>query len=186
MMAASEVLSALSAHDARVVVDGDRMQVLFPSDRPLPSDLIAAARASRERLRALLVADPGQRYAIVLAKLVSDCPQLIEPEAWQQAVADAQALLARWGTQAAALGWTARELFGLHPVPERPAATYRRLARYDCAGLLWLRRGRPIVALTAETAAIQTASGGILTYRKNNKPAFGPVGDSLDDFGRAV
>ena len=134
----------------------------------------------------MLVADPGQRYAIVLAKLVSDCPQLIEPEVWQQAVADARAFLARWGTQAAALGWTARELFGLHPVSERPAARYRRLSRYNSTGLIWLLQGRPVVALTVETAAIQTASGGILTYRKNNKPAFGPVGDSLDDFGRAV
>ena len=98
MMPAADILSALTAHDARLVVEGDRMQVLFPSDRPLPSDLIAAARANRESLRALLVADPGQRYAIVLAKLVSDCPQLIEPEVWQQAVADARAFLARWGT----------------------------------------------------------------------------------------
>ena len=60
------------------------------------------------------------------------------------------------------------------------------MARYDSTGLIWLLQGRPVVALTVETAAIQTASGGILTYRKNNKPAFGPVGDSLDDFGRAV
>ena len=30
MMAAAEILSALTAHDARVVVDGDRMRVLFP------------------------------------------------------------------------------------------------------------------------------------------------------------
>ena len=186
MMAAAEILSALTAHDARLVVEGDRMQVLFPSDRPLPSDLIAAAKANRESLRALLIANPGQRYAIVLAKLVSDCPQLIEPEAWQQAVADAQAFLARWGTQAAALDWTGRQLFGLHPVPERPAASYRRLSRYDSTGLIWLLQGRPLIALTAETAAIQTAIGGILTYRKNNKPAVGPVGDSLDDFGRAV
>ncbi len=162
------------------------MQVLFPSDRPLPSDLIAAAKANRESLRALLVADPGQRYAIVLAKLVADCPHLIEPEAWQQAVADARAFLARWGTQAAALGWTARELFGLHPVPEQRAASYQRLARYDHTGLVWLLHGRAVVALTADTAAIKTKSGGLLTYRKNNKPAFGPVGDSLDDFGRAV
>ena len=59
MMAAAEILCALTAHDARLVVEGDRMQVLFPSDRPLPSDLIAAAKANRESLRALFVADPG-------------------------------------------------------------------------------------------------------------------------------
>jgi hypothetical protein len=38
-----------------------------------------------------------------------------------------------------------------------------------------------VVALTADTAAIQTTTGSILTYRKANKPALGPVGDSLDD-----
>ena len=32
-----------------------------------------------------------------------------------------------------------------------------------------------MVALTAGTAAIQTASGGILTYRKHNKLALAPV-----------
>jgi hypothetical protein len=140
MMAASDILSALSAHDAKVVVDGDRVRVLFHADRQLPSDLIAAAKANRESLRALLVADPGQRYAIVLAKLVSTCPQLIEPETWQQAVTDAEIFLARWGAPAAALGWTARELFGLHPVPERPTGNYQRLARYDSTGLVWLLR----------------------------------------------
>ena len=186
MMVASEILSALTAHDARVVVEGDRVRVLFHADRQLPSDLIAAAKANKESLRALLIANPGQRYAIVLAKLVSECPQLIEPEAWQLAVADAKAFLDKWGTQAAALGWTARELFGLHPVPEPPAASFRRLSRYDSTGLIWALQGRPVVALTAETAAIQTASGGILTYRKLNKPAFGPVGDSLDDMGPAA
>jgi hypothetical protein len=179
MMAAADILSALTAHDAWLVVQGDRVRVLFPSDRPLPSDLITAAKANRESLRALLLADPVQRYAILIAKLASECPQLIEPKRWQQALADAQTFLATWGAQAAALGWTACELFGLHPIRDRPIASYQR---YDHTGLVWLLQGHPVVALTAETAAIQTASGGILTYRKHNKPALGPIGDSLDDF----
>jgi hypothetical protein len=48
-------------------------------------------------------------------------------------------------------------------------------------GLIWLLRGRPVVALTEATAAIQGASGTITVYRKDNKPALGPVGDSLCD-----
>ena len=107
-------------------------------------------------------------------------PECVEPARWQQAVRDAEYFLAKWGVQAIALGWTARDLFGLHPVPERPAASYQRLARYDSTGLIWLLQGRPVVALTAETAAIQVKSGGRLIYRKNSKPAFGPLGDSLD------
>ncbi len=57
---------------------------------------------------------------------------------------------------------------------------------YDETGLVWLLQGRPVVALTAETAAIQPATGGILTYRKYNKPVLEPVGDSLDDFDGAA
>jgi hypothetical protein len=128
----------------------------------------------------------GQYYSAVFDVLRSKCPDLVEIERWQLAVRDAQFFLSTWGQQAHALGWTNAELFGLHPISDRPPARYNRLSRYDCTGLIWLLQGRPVVALTAETAAIQTASGGILTYPKNNKPAFGPVGDSLDDFGRAV
>ena len=73
-----------------------------------------------------------------------------------------------------ALGWTARELFGLHTPPERPAATYRRLSRYDETGLIWLLRSRPVVALTATTAAIQGATG-ILTSQAE-QARVGPAG----------
>ena len=65
--------------------------------------------------------------------------------------------------------------------PTGPAANYRRLARFDETGLIWLLRGGPVVALTETTAAIQGATA-VLNYRKFNKPALGPVGDSLDDF----
>ena len=67
-------------------------------------------------------------------------------------------------------------------MPERPAPSYKRLSRYDERGLIWLLRSRPVVVLTETTAAIQGATA-VLTYRKINKPALGPVGDSLDDFG---
>ena len=45
--------------------------------------------------------------------------------------------------------------------------------------LLDVRHG--VVALTKATAAIQSSTGAITTYRCHNKPALGPVGDSLDD-----
>ena len=41
---------------------------------------------------------------------------------------------------------------------------------------------RGVVALTEATAAIQNATGAITVYRRHNKPALGPLGDSLDDF----
>jgi len=100
---------------------------------------------------------------------------------WQQAVADGRRFLAQWGEQAAALEWTEHDLFGLHRVPENSTASYRRLSRYDETGLVWLLRGRPVVALRVATAAIEHKTGVITIYRKNHKPALGPLGDSLDD-----
>ena len=50
-------------------------------------------------------------------------------------------VLAQWGQQAEALGWTSRDLFGLHKPPDKPAPSYRRLSRYDETGLIWLSIG---------------------------------------------
>ncbi|MGA7390426.1 MAG: hypothetical protein WA322_08645 [Pseudolabrys sp.] len=47
--------------------------------------------------------------------------------------------------------------------------------------MIWNLEGRRVVALSSNTAAVATSSGA-LTHRKANKPAFGPLGDSLDDF----
>jgi hypothetical protein len=99
----------------------------------------------------------------------------------KQTIADATAFILKWGAQAQAFGWTVPELFGLHPVPEQPTANYSRLSRVDDLGLVWLLRSRPVVALTETTASIQGATA-VLTYRKINKPALGPV-DSPDDWG---
>jgi hypothetical protein len=117
-----------------------------------------------------------------MAALAECCPDMIEVIRWRQAVEDGGEFLTTWGEQAAALGWTARDLFGLHRIPERPAPNYRRLSRYDETGLIWLLQGRPAKALTATTAAILNPTGTFTIYRRNNKPTLGPPGDSLDDF----
>ena len=125
--------------------------------------------------------DPGS-YASALAALRAKCPAYVPEDRWRQAIEDATAFISKWGERAQAFGWTARELFGLHPVAERPPPSYSRLSRYDETGLIWFLRSRPVVALTETTAAIQGATA-VLTYRKINPPALGPVGDSLDDWG---
>jgi hypothetical protein len=123
----------------------------------------------------------AQKVDAVLVALESRCPDLVPPARWQQAIEDGRAFLAKWGRQAEALGWTARDLFGLHQPPTKPHSSYSRLSRYDHTGLVWLLQGRPVVALTENMAAIQSPSGNVTVYRKLNKPALGPVGDSLDD-----
>jgi hypothetical protein len=109
-------------------------------------------------------------------------PALVPVERWQQCVEDGSSFLAKWGEQAEALGWTSADLFGLHSPPAKPHPSYRRLSRYDATGLIWLLQGRRVTALTAATAAIENPTGAITVYRRFNKPALGPLGDSLEDF----
>jgi len=84
----------------------------------------------------------------------------------QQAVADGKIFLAPWCDQAHAIRWTAEDLFGLLAVPEHAKPSFNRLSRYDETGLIWLLEGRTVLALTATSAAIQSASGNVTIYRK--------------------
>jgi hypothetical protein len=118
------------------------------------------------------------RYGRVLTILEARCPDHVPVDRWQAAVEDGRAFLTRWGEQANALGWTTRDLFGLDMPPERPHPSYSRLSRYDEIGLIWLLQGREVIALSVSTAAIQNPTGAITIYRRHNKPALGPVGDS--------
>jgi hypothetical protein len=121
-------------------------------------------------------------YGSVFSALKSRCPDHVPVARWRATVEDGRAFLSRWGEQAEALGWTSRDLFGLHTVPDNPHPSYRRLSRYDATGLIWLLQGRPVVALTEATAAIENPkTGNVTTYRRFNRPALGPLGDSLDD-----
>jgi hypothetical protein len=126
--------------------------------------------------------DPG-RYASALAAFRAKCPAYVLEDRWHEAIADAATFISEWGAQTEAFGWTERELFGLHPVPERPAANYSRLSRLDGAGLIWLLHGRPVIALTQTAATILASSGARLTYQRHNKPAPGLIGDRIDEMG---
>jgi len=95
---------------------------------------------------------------LAIEALKGRCPERVELCRWQQAVADGRRFLSTWGEHAAALGWSDQDLLALHPVAPG--------ARYDTMGLVWLLRGRPVVALTASTAAIRTPCGSALAYRR--------------------
>jgi hypothetical protein len=121
-------------------------------------------------------------YRMTFDTLGRRCPDFVPNDRWKRAIDDAESFLATWGAQAKAFGWTARELFGLPDVPDRPRPSYQRLSRYDLTGLLWLLQGRRVVELTKDKAVIETPTGTV-SYRRYNKPALGPFGDSLDDMG---
>jgi hypothetical protein len=174
MSTAIEIMTALTSHAVEVVMAGDRVRLLLPEDRPPPAELIEAARKHKEELRAILEnrreIRPSSPYGHLLTELQSKCPELVEPDRWQQAIRDADNFLATWGAKAQAFGWTARELFGLHPVPDRPAGNYSRLSRLDATGLIWLLRGRPVIALTAAEAVMRCHSGATLRYCRRKEP----------------
>jgi hypothetical protein len=108
------------------------------------------------------------------AALEARCPEYVDRDRWQQCITDGRAFLTTWGSQAEALGWDARSLFGLHKPPDLPHPSYRRLSRYDATGLVWLLEGREVVALTEATATIRNpTTGTITTYRRHLKPALG-------------
>jgi hypothetical protein len=125
---------------------------------------------------------PEGPFAKILAALEARCPDYVEPQRWHQAIEDGRRFLAQWDQQATALGWTSRDLFGLHKPPASPHPSYSRVSRYDDIGLVWLLEGCRVVALTDSTAAIQNVTGNITVYRRHHNPALGPLGDSLDDF----
>jgi hypothetical protein len=119
------------------------------------------------------------RFGRTVLALESRCPAHIPIDRWQECIEDGRRFLAKWGEQAESLGWTSA---GLHTPLEQPHPSYNRLSRYDATGLCWLLQCREVVALTADTAAIENQTGNITTYRRFHKPALGLGGDSLDDF----
>jgi hypothetical protein len=124
-------------------------------------------------------------YSQALAALRAECPAYVDAADWQQAIEDGHRFVTQWGKQAEALGWAPADLFGLHIPPEKPAPNYRRRSRYDQTSLIWLLRGRPVIALTETEATILTPSGANLTYGRHDKPAPARLGDSVDDISGA-
>jgi len=80
------------------------------------------------------------------------------PGRWSRARLDASGLLERHGAELLALGWTAADVFGLHP--DAPGAAV------DCYGLALLLDGGTLAELTAEGARIVRPSGAELRMRR--------------------
>jgi hypothetical protein len=92
-MMAAEIMTALTSHDAKVVIEEGQLRLLFPEDSPPPPALIEAARKHKEELRAVLEnrqeTRPSGPYGQLLAALQSKCPELVEPDRWEQTIKDA-------------------------------------------------------------------------------------------------
>jgi hypothetical protein len=86
-------------------------------------------------------------------------PDDVPQRRWLQFIGDCGAFLdSGWAAKAVALGWGPLDLFGCDRL--------KPFARIDRLGLLWLLNGRRLLALTADSATIETATGGRLTCRR--------------------
>jgi hypothetical protein len=101
---------------------------------------------------------PAEWYAILAGLRERNCPDWMTSSRWTEMLSDGDAFLDRWGNISRRLGWSALDLFGVHPTA--PAE------RFDVMGLLPILQGAEVVALTAQAATIRRRSTAILTYRR--------------------
>jgi hypothetical protein len=116
-----------------------------------------------------------------LAALERRRPDHIGAADWQHAIEDGRRFLIQWGERATALGWVEPDVFGLPPVPSNPHPSWRRLARVDQLGLVWMTHGRPVTSITAGSATIATPSGGSLAFYRPRTTPGGPENRRHDD-----
>jgi hypothetical protein len=181
---AADALAAVRASGGDVRLVGPHLLKLV-APTALPSDLIELVRAAKpdllnllqneanvderaywgelEEERAAIIEHDGgapRIWAEALARLDPAKPPVAVPLArWQQFIDDCGRFLdLGWANRAEAFDWGPLHLFGCDR--ERP------LARYDHMGLLWLIQGRKLVALTTETATIDTLTGSLQTHRR--------------------
>jgi hypothetical protein len=105
---------------------------------------------------------PAEWHAVLAEMERHSCPDWLTPDRWDAVLSDAENFLSRWGAAAHALGWTALDLFGVHPTV--PAS------RFDLMGLLPLVQGGTVIALTEDGATLRRKTGAVLSYRRCTAP----------------
>jgi hypothetical protein len=104
---------------------------------------------------------PSHWHAILAGLERQKSPDWMSDKRWQILISDAEIFLSRWGPAAGSLGWTAPDLFGVHP--DAPAA------RFDVMGLIPILNGATVLTLTDSTATMRRPSNAILTYRRGRR-----------------
>lgn len=179
-MSAAEALQAARAAGVELRLDGDDL-VLEASAPPLAAilDLLSGHKASIVALlrpgrdgwsaedwqahfdeRAGIAEYDGglpREWAEGLAKLCTMPPPAgYTPRRWSRLVNDAGRFADRWAAQAAGLGWSVLDVFGVNPrAPD---------ARYDGMGLVPMLNGAEAVAILPGAARVGMGSGGELIY----------------------
>ncbi|TWI07872.1 hypothetical protein LPJ38_03200 [Bradyrhizobium daqingense] len=145
---------------------GDRKTSEFEWVTPgVPSVPTATTNFEEERNAQVFEGNAAGWHAILQELKRMQAPEWAGADRWSQVVGDADCFLSNWDRAACDLGWTALELFGVHPVAPG--------CRYDAMGLTMLLGGGTVFVLTEQTAAFRRPSGSNLTYRR--KPMSGAV-----------
>ena len=129
----------------------------------LSQDVAPDPSADAQKERAAIVEHDGgipREWAEGFARLDPARPPSDVPlRRWQRFVDDVRLFLdSSFCAIAAAFGWGPHDLFGCDR--DRP------YARIDQAGLLWLLNGNRLVALSENTATIESRTGTRQTYRR--------------------
>jgi hypothetical protein len=120
-----------------------------------------AARMASERVHVDIAEHDGsarRAWAKEVARLDPTRPPAdVPPHRWSQFIDDCGLFLsAPWASYAVELGWRPHDLFGCDRI--------RPFSRIDRAGLLWFLHGHKLIALTGDTAVLETPRGARQTF----------------------
>ena len=171
-MLAIELIRAVERAGGHLEPDGDGLVIEAPE--PLPEPIMTELRAHKAEVIdflnrpvarvVLLHCPPGvpeawtQGVADLLAR---SCPASCPAERWEALREDSYTFLQFWAARALGLGWTALDLFGVHPATP--------WARFDAMGLVALLNGARVAALSDNEAVIEKPNGARLTFRRRGQ-----------------
>ncbi len=171
-MQAAELIRTVEQAGGHLEPDGDSLVVEAPE--PLPEPIMTELRAHKAEVidfltrpfaRVVLIhcppGMPGEWVRGVADLLVMARPASCPAERWKTMREDAYHFLRDHAARAHALGWTALNLFGVHPV--------KPWVRLDVMGLVPLLAAAKVVALSEGQAVIEKPSGARLTFRKRGQ-----------------
>ena len=169
LMLAADLIRTVEQAGGHLEPDGDGLVVEAP--KPLPESIMTELRAHKAEVidfltrpvaRVVLlhspVGVPGEWVQGVANLLAMARPASCPAANWQVLREDAYAFLRDWAARAHELGWTALNLFGVHPG--------KPWVRFDFIGLVPLLNGAKVVALSEGQAVIEKPSGARLTFRR--------------------
>jgi hypothetical protein len=160
------LLAQVAAAGARLrpLPDG-RLQMNAP--RPLPELLVEQLRAHKAELLAALRLPIPEAWLGGVARLrAMPVPVGVPDHWWRRVLWDADAF-GPWAGQAAALGWSTLDVFGVLPV--------KPVERVDAWGLLPALGGAELVALTKSTARLRRPTGALQSFPRRERPGTVPI-----------